>query len=56
MKRFIATIALTMMVLTGCVKNPVPCADQRPSCPTEDSCTADYHDGAWFVGGVRVSR
>lgn len=23
-----------------------------PSCPTEDSCTVDYHDGQWHVTEV----
>ena len=24
----------------------------HPSCPTEDSCTADYRDGGWHVEEV----
>lgn len=22
---------------------------QEPHCPQEDSCTVDYHDGAWHI-------
>lgn len=27
-------------------------AYERPYCPTEDSCSVDYHDGAWHVTEV----
>lgn len=26
--------------------------DTRPDCPSEDSCTVDYRDGAWHVTEV----
>ncbi len=26
------------------------------SCPQEDSCSADYHDGGWYINGVRVTK
>lgn len=25
----------------------------QPECPTEDSCTVDYRDGAWYVQEVQ---
>lgn len=24
-------------------------SSEQPSCPTEDSCTADYRDGRWHI-------
>lgn len=29
------------------------CSLNHPDCPTEDSCTVDYRDGAWHIEEVR---
>lgn len=57
MKKLIVAVA-TVLALTGCGKDPaVPCeTPQRPHCPTEDSCPADYRDGQWWIGGVQVTQ
>lgn len=28
---------------------------QPVSCPTEDSCAPDYHDGSWYFARTRVT-
>lgn len=28
------------------------CHAEEPSCPTDDSCTADYRDGEWHIEEV----
>jgi hypothetical protein len=68
----VATIAIsgafpsTPQLLPPATTPPLPSAtfaDDVPRCPQEDSCDldaimdgADYHDGAWWVNGVRVTR
>ena len=36
----IAALAV-VATLTGC--------EDKPRCPTEDSCTVDYRDGEWHI-------
>lgn len=35
--------------VSGPTDGPTSVTVTTVSCPTEDSCDADYHDGAWHV-------
>lgn len=49
-------ILLSVIVLTiyawGVFIGAIAFQDHKPHCPTEDSCTVDYHDGEWHITEV----
>jgi hypothetical protein len=46
--RILAAVAY-ILIVTGVGVMLYTAAPDEPNCPTEDSCTVDYHDGAWHV-------
>lgn len=46
--RWIVALVAAAALSLGWAQHPA-----GPHCPTEDSCVADYHDGAWTITEVR---
>jgi hypothetical protein len=42
-------IVFAVAVLAGFIFLPAGDLMRMPSCPSEDSCTIDYHDGGWHI-------
>lgn len=38
-----------LLLLSGVGVGWTAHTEQRPYCPTEDSCAIDYRDGAWHI-------
>lgn len=49
MKTFLAAIASGLF---AAVATAVFITADVPHCPTEDSCSVDYHDGGWHITEV----
>ena len=47
MRTAIAAIVVGLAFAAGLLVGAV--APPEPSCPTEDSCSIDYRDGAWHI-------
>lgn len=45
----VSGVVLVLAVLAGFVFLPAGDLMRVPDCPSEDSCTIDYHDGAWHI-------
>jgi hypothetical protein len=45
--------ALAVVAFAFCLTVTVIHFASQPHCPTEDSCTVDYHDGAWHIEPTR---
>lgn len=49
MTRTTAVALMLIMWALGAIAGATLTWERQPYCPTEDSCTIDYHDGQWTV-------
>jgi len=53
-RKLIAEVVLAVILAggIGSMAGTVYQQGHQPSCPTEDSCQINYHDGRWYIKEV----